>query len=117
MKRSKIALLIVAIVWLILSMISIAWAIEDTVKKLVDQRDQTPFEQIVSETLTFEEFAELTKIRQKFEARENNEKDRQLTCVAKGGHPKQCIDPHWCLYPSNENKAECVKYNIKHGLF
>lgn len=100
-----------------LSLTSSAWSIEDTVMKLIDQRDQTPFEQIVAETLTFEEFAELTKIRQKFEARENNEKDRQLACVAMGGHPKQCVDPHWCLYPSNEKKSECVKYYVKLGLF
>jgi hypothetical protein len=100
-----------------LSLTSSAWAIEDIVKDIVDQRDRTPFEQIVAETLTFEEFAELAKIKQKFEARENNEKDRQLTCVAKGGQPTQCVDPHWCLYPSNEKKSECVKYYVKLGLF
>ena len=111
------ALLIVAIAWLILSMISIAWGIEDTVKKLVQQSEQTPLEQVVSDTFTIGEFAEWTAIKQKFEARENNDKDRQLACVAKGGYPQICVDPHWCLYPTNENKSECVKYNIKHGLF
>jgi len=111
------ALLIVTVAWLILSMVSIAWGIEKVVKDLVDQTDRTPLEQVVAETLTFEEFAEWTAIRQKFEARENNEKEKQMQCVAKGGHPKQCVDPHWCLYPSNEKKDECVKYNIKQGLF
>ena len=111
------ALLIVTVAWLILSMVSIAWGIEKVVKDLVDQTDRTPLEQVVAETLTFEEFAEWTAIRQKFEARENNEKERQMQCVAKDGHPKQCVDPHWCLYPSNERKDECVKYNVKQGLF
>ena len=111
------ALLIIAVAWLILSMVSIAWGIEKVVKGLVDQTDRTPLEQVVAETLTFEEFAEWTAIRQKFEARENNEKEKQMQCVTKGGHPKQCVDPHWCLYPSNEKKDECVKYNIKQGLF
>jgi hypothetical protein len=116
MKISQIGILTAAVAWLLLSMAD-AWAIEDIVKDIVDQRDRTPFEQIVAETLTFEEFAELAKIKQKFEARENNEKERQMQCVVKGGHPQICVDPHWCLYPSNEKKSECVKYYVKLGLF
>lgn len=116
MKRSKIVLLIIAVIWLIFSMISIAWSIEDTVKKLVDQRDQTPHEQIVAETLTFEEFAELTKIKQKFEAKANKEKEQQLVCVANGTNPKTCVDPHWCLYPDKIDTKECVWYRVKYKL-
>ena len=80
-------------------------------------KEKQTFEEIVADTLTFEEFAEWTANRQKFQAKENKEKERQLACVEKGGHPKQCVDPDWCLYPSNEKKTECVKYNIKRGLF
>lgn len=110
------ALLIVAIAWLILSMISIAWGIEDTVKKIVDQRDTTSFEQIVAETLTFEEFAELTKIKQKFEAKENKVREEQMQCVAKGGNAKTCVDPHWCLYPDKIDTTECTWYRVKNKL-
>ena len=117
MKRAKIGLLIVAIGWLILSMITIVWA--DELEKKYEKdglNEKKTFEQIVAETLTFEEFAELTRIKQKFEARENNEKERQLACVVKGRHPKQCVDPHWCLYPSNEKKDQCILYNLKTGF-
>ena len=89
---------------LLLAFVSPVWA------------DQT-FEEIVADTFTFEEFAEWTAIKQKFEAKTNKEKEQQLACVAKGKHAKTCVDPHWCLYPSNEKKDECVKYNIKRGLF
>ena len=116
MKKVNIGLLIAAILWLILSMISIAWGIEDTVKKLVDQRDQTPLEQIVAETLTFEEYAEWLKIRQKFEAKANKEKEQQLACVANGTNPKTCVDPHWCLYPDKIDTKECVWYRVKYKL-
>ena len=74
------------------------------------------FEEIVADTFTFEEYAEWTSIRQRFEARANKENERQLACVEKGGHPKQCVDPHWCLYPSNERKDECILYNLKMGF-
>ena len=89
---------------LLLAFVSPVWA------------DQT-FEEIVADTLSFEEFAEWTTIKQKFEAKANKEKEQQLACVAKGKHAKTCVDPHWCLYPDNEKKAECVKYNVKRGLF
>ena len=97
-------------------------AFADTIEKGYEKKEQEikekqTFEEIVADTLSFEEFAELTAIRQKFEAKENQEKEQQLACVARGKHPKQCVDPDWCLYPSNEKKDECVKYNIKKGLF
>lgn len=116
MKIVRLGLLIAAVGWLILLMMSIAWGIEDTVKKLVQQGEQTPLEQVVADTFTFEEFAEWTVIRQKFEARENKEREQQLACVAKGKNPKICVDPNWCLYPANFDKDECVWYKIKHGF-
>ena len=114
------ALLIVAVAWLILTMVSIVWA--DNIEKTYEKKEQEikekqTFEEIVANTLSFEEFAEWTAIKQKFQAQQTKENERQLSCVEKGGHVKQCVDPHWCLYPTNEKKDECVKYNIKHGLF
>jgi len=97
-------------------------AFADTIEKGYERKEQEikekqTFEEIVADTLSFEEFAELIALKQRFQARETKENERQLACVEKGGHPKQCVDPHWCLYPSNEKKDECVKYNIKKGLF
>jgi len=100
---------------LLLAFVSPVWA--DLVPDIVKQGDQSTIEQVVADTFTFEEFAEWTAIRQKFEAKANKEKEKQLACVAKGKHAKTCIDPHWCLYLDNEKKAECVKYNVKRGLF
>jgi hypothetical protein len=117
MKRAKIGLLIVAIGWLILSMITIVWA--DELEKHYENEETNPkqtFEGIVADTFDFEEYAEWTAIRQKFEAKANKEKEQQLACIGKGGHPKQCVDPHWCLYPSNERKDECILYNLKTGF-
>lgn len=121
MKKVNIGLLIAAILWLILSMVSIVWADEleeEYAKKEQEQLEKKQtFEEIVADTFDFEEYAEWTSIRQKFQAKENAENDRQLSCVEKGEYPKQCVDPDWCLYPTNEKKDECVKYNIKKGLF
>jgi len=121
MKIARLGLLIAAILWLILSMVSIVWADElekEYAKKEQEQLEKKQtFEEIVADTLTFEEYAEWTAIRQKFESKANKENEQQLACVANSNHPKQCVDPHWCLYPSNEKKDECVKYNIKKGLF
>lgn len=112
------ALLIVAVAWLILTMVSIVWAdeLDEHYEDEATKSKQT-FEEIVADTFDFEEYAEWTAVRQKFQAKENKEKEQQLACVAKGDHVKSCIDPHWCLYPTNEKKDECVKYNIKQGLF
>ena len=121
MRKVNIGLLIAAILWLILSMVSIVWADEleeEYAKKEQEQLEKKQtFEEIVADTLTFDEFAEWTATRQRFQAQTTKENERQLACVEKGEHVKQCVDPNWCLYPSNENKSECVKYNIKHGLF
>jgi len=118
MKIARLGLLIAAILWLILSMVSIVWADELEKKYEKDSlKEKKTFEEIVADTLTFEEYAEWTAIRQKFESKANKENEQQLACVANSNHPKQCVDPHWCLYPSNEKKDECVKYNIKKGLF
>lgn len=117
MKVAKIGLLIVAIGWLILSMITIVWA--DELEKHYDDEATKPkqtFEEIVADTFDFEEYAEWTAIRQKFESKENKEKEQQLACVAKGKKAKTCVDPDWCLYPSNFDKDECVWYKIKHGF-
>jgi len=85
------------------------------VPDIIKQSEQTPFEQIVADTFTFEEFAEWTAIRQKFQAKQTKENERQLSCVEQGGHPKQCVDPNWCLYPTNFDLDQCVWYKIKHG--
>ena len=106
----------ILVVLLLLSLNS--WA--DELEKHYDDEATKPkqtFEEVVADTFDFEEYAEWTAIRQKFEAKANKEREQQLACVAKGKNPKQCVDPHWCLYPTNEKKAECVKYNIKLGLF
>jgi hypothetical protein len=119
MKISQIGILTAAVAWLLLSMAD-AWA-DDIEKQYADKekelKEKQTVEEIVADTLSFEEYAEWTAIKQRFQARETKENERQLACVEKGEHPKQCVDPNWCLYPSNENKSECVKYNIKHGLF
>ena len=105
---------IIASLLLLISLSS--WAV-GIIPDIVKQGDQSPIEQVVSDTLTFEEFAEWTAIRQRFEARANNEKERQIQCVIKGTNSKTCIDPHWCLYPDNLNKDECVWYRIKYDLY
>ena len=106
------------LILLLLSTIALADDIEKQYEKKERKlKEKQTFEEIVADTFTFEEYAEWTAIRQKFEAKENQEKEQQLACVAKGKHPKQCVDPDWCLYLSNEKKDECVKYNIKKGLF
>jgi hypothetical protein len=74
------------------------------------------FEEQVAETLTFEEYAEWLALRQKFEARENNEKEQQLACITNGTNPKTCVDPHWCLYPTKLNTDQCVWYKIKYDI-
>jgi len=74
------------------------------------------FEEIVADTLSFEEFAEWTAIKQKFEAKSNKEREQQLACVAKGKHAKTCVDPHWCLYPDNLKTKECSSYRRKYSL-
>ena len=106
------------LILLLLSTIALADDIEKQYEKKEQKlKEKQTFEEIVADTFNFEEYAEWTAIRQKFEAKANQEKEQQLSCVAKGKHPKQCVDPDWCLYPSNEKKDECVKYNIKKGLF
>lgn len=106
------------LILLLISTLAFADEIEEQyADKEKELKEKQTFEEIVADTLTFEEFAEWTANRQKFQAKENKEKEQQLACVAKGKNPKQCVDPDWCLYPSNEKKDECVKYNIKKGIF
>ena len=106
------------LILLLISTLAFADEIEEQyADKEKELKEKQTFEEIVADTFTFEEFAEWTANRQKFQAWENKENERQLACVEKGGHPKQCVDPDWCLYPSNEKKDECVKYNIKKGIF
>jgi hypothetical protein len=111
------ALLIVAVAWLLLTMMSIVWA-DELEKHYEDQstKSKQTFEEIIADTFDFEEYAEWTAVRQKFEAKANKEREQQLACVAKGKKAKTCVDPNWCLYPSNFNKDECVWYKIKHGF-
>ena len=106
------------LILLLISTLTFADEIEEQyADKEKELKEKQTFEEIVADTFTFEEFAEWTANRQKFQAKENKEKEQQLACVAKGKNPKQCVDPDWCLYPSNEKKDECVKYNIKKGIF
>lgn len=117
MRKVNIGLLIAAILWLILSMVSIVWADELEKKYEKDSlKEKKTFEEIVADTFNFEEYAEWTAVRQKFEAKANNEKEQQLACVAKGKKAKTCVDPHWCLYPDKLDKDECVWYRIKYSL-
>lgn len=117
MKVAKLGLLIALVGWLIVLMISIVWAdeLEEHYEDEATKPKQT-FEEVVADTFDFEEYAEWTAIRQKFEAKENQKREQQIQCVANSKNPKQCVDPHWCLYPSNETKDECVLYNLKIGF-
>ena len=74
------------------------------------------FEEIVADTFDFEEYSKWISDRQRFDAKANQEREQQIQCVANSKNPKQCVDPHWCLYPSNERKDECILYNLKMGF-
>jgi len=113
MKKVNIGLLIAAILWLILSMVD-AWAI-DVIPGVINK--PTMEETIETSGWTEAEKSQYWETKKRLDARIAKENDEKLSCVAKGGNPQICVDPHWCLYPSNENKSECVKYNIKHGFF
>lgn len=74
------------------------------------------FNQIVADTFTIEEYAEWLKVQQDFQAKETIQKEKQLSCVSQGKNAKTCVDEHWCLYPNNLNKDECVWYKIKYNI-
>ena len=113
MKALKILLLLILLFVFCYQLI--ADELEDHYEKEAMKPKQT-FEEIVADTFTFDEFAEWTATRQRFEAKENKDKEQQLDCVAKGKKVKTCVDPHWCLYPSNFDKDECTWYRIKYSL-
>ena len=77
---------------------------------------QKKYNQLIADTLTFEEYAEWLSVQQKFQAKETQQKDEFLSCIEKGTNKKTCVDPHWCLYPSNLETDECVWYKIKYNL-
>jgi len=77
-------------------------------------RSEQTLEQIVADTLSFEDYAEWTAIRQSFQAKETQTKEQFLSCIEKGTNKKTCVDPHWCLYPNKLNNDECVWYRIKY---
>lgn len=83
---------------------------------IATKAEQNEFNQIVSDTLTIDEYTAWLKIQQDFQAKETKEKEQQLACVEAGGKAKTCADPHWCLYPSKLNTDECVWYKIKYGI-
>lgn len=117
MKIVRLGLLIALVGWLLIIMMSIVWA-DELEEHYADEqhKEKQTFEEIVADTFDFEEYAEWTAVRQKFEAKANKEKEQQVACVAKGKKAKTCVDPHWCLYPSNFDKDECVWYRIKYNL-
>ena len=86
----------------------------DTVIDKINEQKQ--FNQLVAETFTIEEYAEWLKVQQSFQAKETREKEQFLSCIEKGTNKKTCVDPHWCLYPNQLNKDECVWYKIKYDL-
>ena len=105
------------LILLLLSTIALADDLEKQYEKKEQKlKEKQTFEESVADTFTFEEYAEWTAIRQKFEAKENQEKEQQLACVADGKHPKQCVDPDWCLYPNNLETKECRSYRRKYKL-
>ena len=69
--------------------------------------EEQTIEQIVADTLSFEEYAEWTAIRQKFQARDTQEKEALLSCIESGIDAKFCKDPHYCLYPKHEKEEIC----------
>jgi len=79
-------------------------------------KSEQTFNEIVTDTLTFQEYTEWLKVQQKFQAKETKEKEQFLSCIEKGTNKKTCVDPHWCLYPSEFSKDECVWYRIKYGF-
>lgn len=69
--------------------------------------EEQTFEQIVADTLTIEEFAEWTVIRQKFQAKESYQKEQFIACIESGKDKRLCVDPHYCLYPKHEKADIC----------
>ena len=69
--------------------------------------EEQTLEQIVADTLTFEEFAEWTAVRQKFQSKETQEKEAFLSCIESGTDKRLCTDPHFCFYPNHEKEDIC----------
>lgn len=65
------------------------------------------FEQIIADTFTFEEFAEWTAIRQKFQSKATQEKEQFISCIESGTDKRFCKDPHFCLHPAYEKADIC----------
>ena len=69
--------------------------------------EQQTFNEIVADTLTFDEYAEWLSINQKFEAKETRQKEQFTSCMESGKDSRFCKDPHYCLYPKHENEQIC----------
>jgi hypothetical protein len=63
--------------------------------------------EIVADTLTFDEYAEWLKINQKFQAKETHQKEQFISCIESGTDKRLCTDPHFCLYPKHEKADIC----------
>ena len=63
--------------------------------------------EIVADTLTFDEYAEWLSVKQKFQVKESQRKEQFISCIESGQDKRLCNDPHYCLYPSNEKADIC----------
>ena len=63
--------------------------------------------EIVADTLTFDEYAEWLSIKQKFQAKETRQKEQFISCIESGIDKRLCTDSHFCLYPKHEKEDIC----------
>lgn len=63
--------------------------------------------EIVADTLTFDEYAEWLSVKQKFQAKETRQKEQFISCIESGTDKRLCTDPHFCLYPKHEKADIC----------
>jgi hypothetical protein len=63
--------------------------------------------EIVADTLTFDEYAEWLSVKQKFQVKESQYKEQFISCIESGQDKRLCNDHYYCLYPSNEKADIC----------
>ena len=63
--------------------------------------------EIVADTLTFDEYAEWLSVKQKFQVKESQRKEQFISCIESGQDKRLCNDHYYCLYPSNEKADIC----------
>jgi len=71
------------------------------------------FNQIIADTFTIEEYAEWLKVKQSFQARETQEKERFISCIESGTDKRLCSDSYFCLHPDNEKADICYNSDTK----